>query len=175
MRIISSVLFLLLSTSAFATVHTCKVDSRTVFSDIPCDQLAKPSHFQVKQQKTKNKAWWEEELLTNDYKGKVDIDGPLDTRVSKIAEIINLAWIKSKQCEAALEQGDGGAACQDVNQYLELGTIFWQAGKQFQKLDSSVRQQLADKEVIPRIESQISELLDFRLMLTDYVRQRELE
>jgi len=159
----------------YADVYSCKVNSRTVFSDIPCDQLSKPAHLQLKQPKKKLVAWWEEELATNGYKEKVDIDGPLDQRVDKIAEIINLAWVKSKLCESALKQGDGGKFCQDINQYLELGTVFWQAGKQFQQLEPSVRQQLEKKDVLPQIENQISELLDFRLMLTAYVRERELE
>ena len=171
MRVSTVVLLSVLSSNALADIYTCEINQRTIYSDTPCSDINK----NIKADQNLDRAnWWEGHLGRNQYKKPILLNGTLDVRVDKVASIINDAWGKSNQCQTAMSAGSDGSACKDFTQFIEPGTMFWQASHQYQALNLYTKNKIKDQNKLQTIKDQIGELVDFRAHLKNYVREQQL-
>jgi len=170
MRVSTVVLLSVLSSNAVADIYTCEINQRTVYSDTPCSDINK----NIKTAIIEKTNWWEGHLGRNQYKRPILLNGALDVRVDKVASIINDAWEKSNNCQTAMNTGNEGTACKDFTQFIEPGTIFWQASHQYQALNLYTKNKIKDQNKLQTIKNQIGELVDFRAQLKNYVREQQL-
>ncbi len=172
MRVYATLLLSMLATTAFAEIHTCEINQRTVYSDTPCSDINKT--IRLSQPSQQDTHWWEAPLGRNQYKQPVLLDGPLDERVDKVATIINDAWEKSNNCQTGMSTGQEDAACKDFMKFIEPGTYFWQASHQYQALNLYTKNKVKDQNKLHKIKQQINELVEFRRQLQDYVKEQQL-
>lgn len=172
MRVSTALLVSLLSANAFADIHTCEINQRTVYSDTPCNQIS--NTIQASTERQQSSHWWEELDGRNQYKHPILLDGPLDQRIDRVATIISEAWTKSADCQTAISTGDGGSSCKDFMKYIEPGTIFSQASRQYQSLNLYTKNRVKDQHKLATIKQQIHELVTFRSELKKHVQKQQL-
>ncbi len=171
MRVSTVVLLSVLSSNAVADIYTCEVNQRTIYSDTPCSDVNKNIRMIPDLQKVN---WWEGNVGLNQYKRPISLNGPLDSRVDKVAAIINDAWEKSKDCQASMSTGNEGVSCKDFTQFIEPSTIFWQASRQYQALNLYTKNKIKDQNKLQTIKDQIGELITFRANLNNHVKEQQL-
>ncbi len=172
MRASTALLLTLMSTNTIADIYTCEINHRTIYSDTPCSDINK--NIQMSQDPNKNTNWWEHSQHHNQYKQPIMLNGALDQRVDKVATIINNAWSKSGNCQASISTNNESADCKDFTQFIEPGTVFWQASHQYQALNPYIKKKVKDQDKLLTIENQIHELIEFRRYLKNYVQERQL-
>ena len=171
MRFSTVVLLSVLSSNAVADIYTCEINQRTIYSDTPCSDVNKNIRMAPDLQKAN---WWEGNIGQNQYKKPIVLNGPLDSRVDKVASIIDEAWGKSKDCQTAMSTSNEGVSCKDFTQFIEPGTIFWQASHQYQALNLYTKKKIKDQNKLQTIKDQIGELIAFRTDLKNHVREQQL-
>jgi len=171
MRVSTVVLLSVLSSNALADIYTCEINQRTIYSDTPCSDINKSIRAAPNLQKAN---WWEGDVGRNQYKRPISLNGPLDVRADKVASIINEAWEKSNHCQTAMSTDNEGSTCKDFTQFIEPGTIFWQASHQYQALNLYTKNKIKDQNKLQTIKDQVGELVDFRAHLKNYVREQQL-
>lgn len=172
MRVSTAVLLSVLSSNTVADIYTCEINQRTVYSDTPCSDINK--NVRSADQSLQKNYWWEEQVGRNQYKKPILLNGELDARVDKVASIINDANKKANNCQTALSSGNEGSVCKDFTQFIEPGTIFWQASHQYQALNLYTKNKIKDQNKLQTIKDQIGELVSFRAELKNFVREQQL-
>lgn len=172
MRVSTALLVSLLSANTVADIHTCEINQRTIYSDTPCSHINK--NIQASNHSQQKTLWWEDINGRNQYKQPIMLDGPLDERVDKVATIISEAWLKSENCQTAISTGNDGASCKDFVKYIEPGTVFWQASRQYQSLNLYTKNKVKDQPKLLTIKQQIHDLVTFRSDLKKYVQKQQL-
>ena len=153
MRVYTAVLLSVLSSNALADIYTCEINQQTIYSDTPCSDINKNIGTAGKNFQKSN--WWESDLGWNQYKKPILLNGALDVRVDKVASIINDAQEKSNHCQTAMNTGNESVACKDFTQFIEPGTIFWQASHQYQALNLYTKSKIKDQDKLQTIKDQI--------------------
>ncbi len=172
MRVPIALLASLLSANTVAEVHTCEINQRMIYSDTPCSHINKniPASNDTRQKAL----WWEDIHGRNQYKQPIMLDGPLDERLDRVAAIISEAWVKSNNCQTAISTDSDGSSCKDFVKYIEPGTVFWQASRQYQSLNLYTKSKVKDQHKLSIVKQQIHELVTFRSDLKMYVKKQQL-
>lgn len=162
----------LLASTATADIYTCEINQRTVYSDTPCSQIITQQPSATN--RSQSTQWWEDVNSRNPYKQPILLDGPLDERVDRVATIISDAWIKSTDCQTAISSGQNAATCKDFMNFIEPGTLFWQASRQYQSLNLYTKNKVKDQQKMSTIKRQIHDLVTFRAELKQHVKKQQL-